>query len=77
MEEEGLRKGWKEAVLCLSPVLFSLCFLPMEYIGEFKICTLTAGSRMPKESLHLQHNPQKFLLLFGTLKLYSHEGKVT
>lgn len=75
-EEEGLRMGWGEALLSLSSVLFSLGLLPMEYIGKFKIYTLTTGSRMPKESLHLQHNAQKFLP-FGTLKLYSHKGKVT
>lgn len=68
MEEKGIRKGWGEALLCLSPVLCSLCLLPMEYLGKFKMYTLTAGSRTPKESLHLQNYPQT-LLLFATIKL--------
>lgn len=46
--EEGIRKGWREALLCLSPVLCSLSLLPMEYLGKFNIYTLTAGSRTPR-----------------------------
>lgn len=56
MEEEGIRKRWVEALLDLSPFFCSLCLLPMEYLGKFKIYKLTAVFRTPKESLHLQNN---------------------
>lgn len=75
MDEERIRKGRGEALLCLSPVLCSLCLLPVEYLGKFKIYTLAAGSRTPKESLHLQNNPQT-LLLFATIKLVLTKGRL-
>lgn len=50
MEEEGIRKMWVEALLNLSPFFCSLCLLPMEYLGKFKIYKLTAVFRTPKES---------------------------
>lgn len=69
-----VKKGMGRSTVLSS--FFSLCFLPMQYIGKFKIYAVTMGSRMPKKSLNLQHNRQKFLL-FGTLKPYSNKRKVT
>lgn len=55
-EEEGVRKWWVEALFNLSPFFCSLCLLPTEYLGKFKIYKLTAVSTTSKASLKLQNN---------------------